>query len=125
RFGIEQSDAVTAVSEYLKQRTIEEFKVQRTISVVSNFVNCDTYTRSSDMKLRERFAKADEGILIHISNFRPIKRVEDVINIFAQVRKRHRAKLLMVGDGPERPKAEWLASMRDVADDVLFLGKQN
>jgi len=125
RFGIEQSDAVTAVSEYLKQRTIEEFKVQRPISVVPNFVNCDIYTRSSDMRLRERFAATNEGILIHISNFRPIKRVEDVINIFAEVRKRGPAKLLMVGDGPERPKAEWLASTHDVTNDVLFLGKQN
>src|SRR5436190_2180537 len=68
RFGIEQSDAVTAVSEYLKRRTIDEFKIERPISVVPNFVNCDIYSRSSDMRQRERFAQPDEGILIHISN---------------------------------------------------------
>jgi L-malate glycosyltransferase len=125
RFGIEQSDAVTAVSEYLKRRTIEEFQVQRDVSVVPNFVDCDIYGRSTDANLRRKFAAPDEGILIHISNFRPLKRVEDVIEIFSLVRKKKKAKLLMVGDGPERPKAEWLANTHGIAADVLFLGKQN
>jgi len=123
RFGIEQSDAVTAVSEYLKQRTIQEFQVQRHIHVVPNFVDCNVYRRSSDWSLRRRFAQDDEGILTHISNFRPVKRVEDVVGIFALVRKRRKARLLMVGDGPDRPKAEWLANTHGVAQDVLFLGK--
>jgi N-acetyl-alpha-D-glucosaminyl L-malate synthase BshA len=125
RFGIEQSDAVTAVSQYLKQRTVDEFQIRRPISVVPNFVNCDVYSRSTDPRQRERYASSDEGILIHISNFRPVKRLDDVIAIFSQVRSRCRAKLLMVGDGPERPKAEWLAATHGVGDDVLFLGKQN
>ena len=125
RFGIEQSDAVTAVSEYLKQRTIQEFQVRRQIHVVPNFVDCNVYSRSSDWTLRRRFAQDDEGILTHISNFRPVKRVEDVIGIFALVRKHRRARLLMVGDGPERPKAEWLANTHGVAQDVLFVGKRN
>jgi N-acetyl-alpha-D-glucosaminyl L-malate synthase BshA len=125
RFGIEQSDAVTAVSEYLRRRTIEEFQVQRPVTVVPNFVDCDVYDRATDKGLRRKFANDDEGILIHISNFRPVKRVEDVIAIFAEVRKKQKARLLMVGDGPERPKAEWLANTHGIAKDVLFVGKQN
>ena len=125
RFGIEQSDAVTAVSQYLSQRTKDEFQIEREIDVVPNFVDCDVYDKATDRDLRARFANPDEGLLIHISNFRPIKRVEDVVEIFARVRKQRPAKLLMVGDGPERPKAEWLANTHQVAKDVLFLGKQN
>ncbi len=125
RFGIEKSDAVTAVSEYLKQRTVDEFNVTRPIDVIPNFVDCNTYVRGVDNAFRCRFAPPDERILIHISNFRPVKRVEDVIEIFSVVRKKRRAKLLMIGDGPERPKAEWLAETHGVLGDVLFLGKQN
>jgi N-acetyl-alpha-D-glucosaminyl L-malate synthase BshA len=125
RFGIEQSDAVTAVSQYLRRRTIEEFQIQRPITIVPNFVNCDVYRRSPDEALRAKYATPEEGILIHISNFRPVKRIEDVIAIFANVRKSTSCKLLMVGDGPERPKAEWLATTHGVAEDVFFLGKQN
>jgi N-acetyl-alpha-D-glucosaminyl L-malate synthase BshA len=125
RFGIEQSDAVTAVSEYLRRRTIEEFQIQRPVTVVPNFVDCDIYRRAADRSLRAKFANEDEGILIHISNFRPVKRVEDVIGIFARVRKGRKARLLMVGDGPDRPKAEWLAGTHGIAGDVLFVGKQS
>ena len=125
RFGIEKSDAVTAVSEYLKQRTIQEFQIQRKVEVVPNFVDCNVYGRAVDRSLRKKFAADDQGILIHISNFRPIKRVEDVIGIFALTVKQQKARLLMVGDGPERPKAEWLARQHGIADDVLFVGKQN
>jgi N-acetyl-alpha-D-glucosaminyl L-malate synthase BshA len=125
RFGIEQSDAVTAVSEYLKQRTIQEFQIRRPITVVPNFVDCNVYGRAADISLRRRFAADDEGILIHISNFRPVKRIEDVINIFAIVRQKRKARLLLVGDGPDRPKAEWLANTHGVSSDVLFVGKQN
>jgi N-acetyl-alpha-D-glucosaminyl L-malate synthase BshA len=125
RFGIEQSDAVTAVSDYLKRKTIEEFQIQRPINVVPNFVDCDLYGRSSDAKLRAKFAEPNEGIFIHISNFRPLKRVEDVVAIFARARRQCPAKLLMVGDGPERPKAELLAHTEGVFKDVVFLGKQS
>jgi len=125
RFGIEQSDAVTAVSEYLKLRTIQEFQIERTVHVVPNFVDCNVYGRASDTSFRKKFAADDEGLLIHISNFRPVKRVEDVIAIFSNVRQRQKVRLLMVGDGPERPKAEWLARTHGVADDVIFVGKQN
>jgi N-acetyl-alpha-D-glucosaminyl L-malate synthase BshA len=125
RFGIEKSDAVTAVSDYLKQRTIQEFQIERPIVVVPNFVDCNVYVPASDRSLRKKFAKDNQGILIHISNFRPGKRVEDVVGIFALVRKQRPARLLMVGDGPDRPKAEWLAHTHGIADDVLFVGKQN
>jgi N-acetyl-alpha-D-glucosaminyl L-malate synthase BshA len=125
RFGIEQSDAVTAVSQYLRERTVDEFQIRRPIAVVPNFVDCGVYARAADSRLRSRFAASDEPILIHISNFRPVKRVDDVIGIFASVRNICPAKLLMVGDGPDRPKAEWLADTRGIASDVVFLGKQN
>ena len=125
RFGIEQSDAVTAVSEYLKQRTVHEFQIEREIEVVPNFVDCNVYGRASDRVFRRKFAADDEGILIHISNFRPVKRVEDVLGVFALVRGHLKARLLMVGDGPDCPKAEWLACTHGVASDVIFVGKQN
>jgi L-malate glycosyltransferase len=125
RFGIEQSDAVTAVSQYLRQRTIEEFGIQRPISVIPNFVNCDVYSRATEGSLRRKYASDEESIFIHISNFRPVKRIEDVMAIFARVRRQSPAKLLLVGDGPERPKAEWLAETQGVSKDVFFLGKQS
>jgi len=125
RFGIENSDAVTAVSDYLKQRTIQDFQIEREILVVPNFVDCKVYGRASDRTLRRKFAGDDEPVLIHISNFRPIKRVQDVIGVFTRVRTHGKARLLMVGDGPERPKAEWLARTQGVADDVIFIGKHN
>jgi N-acetyl-alpha-D-glucosaminyl L-malate synthase BshA len=125
RFGIEQSDAVTAVSDYLKQRTVQEFQIERPIQVVPNFVDCNVYGPAKDRSFRRRYAADDESILIHISNFRPVKRVEDVIGIFALVRQQKKCRLLMVGDGPERPKAEWLANTHGVAEDVTFVGKQN
>jgi len=125
RFGIEKSDAVTAVSEYLRQRTVQEFQIERHVEVVPNFVDCDVYGRATDRTLRKKFASDEEGILIHISNFRPVKRVEDVLGIFARVRKQLKARLLMVGDGPERPKAEWLARTHGVSNGVIFVGKQS
>jgi N-acetyl-alpha-D-glucosaminyl L-malate synthase BshA len=125
RFGIEQSDAVTAVSEYLKERTVQEFQIERKIEVIPNFVDCNVYGPAVDRALRRKFAADDEGILIHISNFRPGKRVQDVVGIFARVRENRKARLLMVGDGPDRPKAEWLAHTHGIANDVLFVGKQN
>jgi N-acetyl-alpha-D-glucosaminyl L-malate synthase BshA len=125
RFAIEQSDGVTAVSEYLRKRTVEEFQVRRPIVVVPNFVDCSIYGQAQDKSLRGKYASVDEGVLIHISNFRPVKRVEDVIEIFSRVRKRRKARLLMVGDGPDRPKAEWLANTHSISSDVIFLGKQS
>jgi N-acetyl-alpha-D-glucosaminyl L-malate synthase BshA len=126
RFSIERSDGVTAISKYLRDRTILEFDVRNHIEVIYNFVNCDVYCR--DAKARERraqFAGKDERLLVHLSNFRPVKRIPDVIEIFDRVRKKVPSRLLMIGDGPERPKAEWLAARKGIQDRVIFLGKQD
>jgi N-acetyl-alpha-D-glucosaminyl L-malate synthase BshA len=125
RFGINESDAVTAVSEYLKERTVREFETTQEIEVIPNFVNCEVFKKSSDSKFRARFAAEDEGLVIHISNFRPVKRTGDVIEFFSRLRRKQKAKLLMVGDGPERPNAEWLAEVHGIEDDVAFLGKSS
>jgi N-acetyl-alpha-D-glucosaminyl L-malate synthase BshA len=125
RFSIEQSDGVTAISDYLKQKTIEEFEVKRSIEVIPNFVNCDVYKPVKNPELRREFARDDERILVHLSNFRPVKRVCDVIEIFERVEKKIPAKLLMIGDGPDRSKAEWLAMKKGIHERVHFLGKQD
>lgn len=124
RFGIEESDAVTAVSEYLRSRTVEEFGIDRPIEVIPNFVNCEVFRKSEDPEFRRQFAAPDEGLLIHISNFRPVKRASDVVEILSRVRKKAGAKLLMVGDGPDRPNAEWLAEVNGLSEHVHFLGKR-
>jgi L-malate glycosyltransferase len=126
RYSIAQSDGVTAISNYLRERTILEFGIERPIQVIWNFVNCDVYRRLPDWKERRReFAKDDERLLVHLSNFRPVKRVTDVIEIFDRVQKKIPAKLLLIGDGPDRSAAEWLTCDRKIHDKVLFLGKQD
>jgi L-malate glycosyltransferase len=125
RFSIEQSDGVTAISQYLKRETLQVFGVKHPIEVIPNFVNCDLYMRPKDETLRASWAPGGEPILMHLSNFRPVKRVTDVVEIFALVRQKMRAKLVMIGDGPDRGAAEWLARQRGIQRDVLFLGKQD
>ncbi|MBA3913126.1 MAG: N-acetyl-alpha-D-glucosaminyl L-malate synthase BshA [Acidobacteriales bacterium] len=126
RFSIEQSDGVTAVSNYLRERTLREFDVRNNIEVIFNFVNCDVYKRPENIsKQRAEFAPNGERILVHLSNFRPVKRVTDTIEIFERVCKQMPAKLLLIGDGPDRSRAEWLAVQKGIHDDVLFLGKQD
>lgn len=126
RFSIEESDGVTAISDYLRERTVREFDVGRPIEVIPNFVNCDLYRRDPQAaERRARFAKPDERVLVHLSNFRPVKRVLDVIEIFDRVQKQVPARLLMIGDGPERSGAEWLARSKGIQDRVIFMGKQN
>ncbi len=125
RFSIEQSDGVTAISHYLKKRTIEEFDIKRPIEVVPNFVNCDLYSRKDDPEQRAEWAPNGEPIVMHLSNFRPVKRVTDVVEIFALIREKMPAKLVLIGDGPDRGAAEWTARQRGIADDVIFLGKQD
>jgi len=126
RFGIEQSDGVTAISSYLRDRTHEAFGIDTEIEVVRNFVNCDVYERKPDLyaKQRSEFAAPYERILVHLSNFRPVKRVLDVIEIFARVFAKVPSRLLMIGDGPDRSAAEFLAVRLGVGDRVKFLGKQ-
>ncbi|HEV3220412.1 MAG TPA: N-acetyl-alpha-D-glucosaminyl L-malate synthase BshA [Candidatus Acidoferrales bacterium] len=125
RFSIEQSDGVTAISQYLKNRTVEEFGTRNPIEVIPNFVNCDFYHRNGDQAARALWAPDGEPILMHLSNFRPVKRVTDVVEIFAHVREKMPAKLVMIGDGPDRGAAEHLAKQNKLGHDVLFLGKQD
>jgi N-acetyl-alpha-D-glucosaminyl L-malate synthase BshA len=125
KFSIEQSDGVTSISEDLRRHTLEVFDVANEIRVIHNFVNCTTYAPDPERRGIERFAPAGERLLIHLSNFRPVKRVQDCIRVLAEVRKHTNARLLMVGDGPERGPAEHLAWQLGINRHVEFLGKQN
>ncbi len=128
KFAIENSDGVTAISSYLREETVREFGVERPIEVVPNFVNCDLYMPlpvSERAESRARFAPAEEPILLHLSNFRPVKRVKDVVEVFARVAAEVPAHLLMVGDGPERSNAEYRVHALGLQDRVHFLGKQD
>jgi N-acetyl-alpha-D-glucosaminyl L-malate synthase BshA len=127
RFGIDQSDGVTAISNYLRDQTVQQFKVKREIEVIPNFVNCDVYTPLSP-EIREagraQYAEPGEKILIHLSNFRPVKRAVDAVEVFARVVEHIPARLLLVGDGPDRSQAEWLARRKGIQERIHFLGKQ-
>jgi L-malate glycosyltransferase len=125
RFSIEQSDGVTAISQYLLNQTLKEFEIKRTIDVIPNFVNCDLYSPAADKGLRAQWAPNGEPILMHLSNFRPVKRVPDAVEIFALVRAKMPAKLVLIGDGPDRGAAEYLVRKNRLQKDVFFLGKQN
>ncbi len=125
KFSIEKSDGVTAVSKYLKQATCESFGICKEIEVIYNFVNCSLYKAEARPELRARFAAPEEKVLIHLSNFRPVKRTSDVVEIFMRVQKRQPAVLLMVGDGPERSSAEWLAHHYGIERMIHFLGKRD
>ena len=125
RFSIEQSDGVTAISQYLKDRTVSVFGAGKGIRVIPNFVNCERYCRDPNPAARAAWAAPQEKILVHLSNFRPVKRVLDVVRIAAQVRGQMPLKLLMIGDGPDRGPAEALARELGIAEEVLFLGKQS
>jgi N-acetyl-alpha-D-glucosaminyl L-malate synthase BshA len=129
RYSIQESDGVTAISSYLKEKTVESFDVTRDIEVVTNFVNCDVYAPIKDdaqrAEARLRLAAPDEAILMHLSNFRPVKRLVDVIKIFARVAREMPAQLILIGDGPDRSAAEWLAHDLGIQSRVHFLGKQD
>ncbi|MGA9812202.1 MAG: N-acetyl-alpha-D-glucosaminyl L-malate synthase BshA [Terriglobales bacterium] len=126
RFAIEQSDGVTAISQYLRERTLREFDIKNHIEVIYNFVNCDVYCRGENSpELKKEYAPQGERLLLHLSNFRPVKRVTDCIEIFDRIRKQIPSKLLMIGDGPDRSRAEWLAVQKGIHNDVIFLGKQD
>ena len=124
RFAIEQSDAITAISQYLKQRTLEVFRLDKPIHVIHNFVNCDLYRPDPTKPFAREWASPKENILMHISNFRPVKRAPDCIRILQLVRQRVPAHLVMIGDGPERSRAEALAAELQLTKHVTFLGKQ-
>ena len=124
-FCIQQSDGVTAVSESLKADTRRELGVDCEIRVIPNFLDCSVHRRIDVPDLRSRFANDDQKVVIHVSNFRPVKRVVEVVEVFARIRGEVCARLLMVGDGPDMGEAVQRARTLGVADDVLFLGEQD
>lgn len=125
QFSIARSDGVTAVSEWLREETVRHFDMDREdIRVIPNFVDLDVYRRDAYPCHRAKFSAPGEFIVGHVSNFRPVKRAEDAVRVFARIFPHVPARLLLVGDGPERPKAQQVAEVEGVADRVVFLGKQ-
>ena len=123
-FSINESDAITAVSHNLKEETYKWFKITKDIQVIFNFVDISRFNKKPIDAFRKVIAPNNEKIMVHASNFRSIKRVQDVVRIFAETRKQVPAKLLLVGDGPERPAVENLVKELNVHDDVRLVGKQ-
>jgi len=124
KFSIEKSDGVTAVSRFLKEKTITNYNIEKEIEIIPNFVDTDLYKPSKTLENRKLIAKPEEKVLIHVSNFRPVKRVQDVIKIFDLVSKKIPSKLILVGDGPDRSDCEKLCRELNICDKVKFLGKQ-
>lgn len=123
-FSINESDAITAVSDNLRKETYKSFGINKDIEVIHNFVDVNRFSKKPIDAFRRVIAPDGERILVHASNFRKVKRVQDVLKVFAEVRKNMGAKLLMVGDGPERPGMENLSKELGISEDVRFLGKQ-
>ncbi len=124
RFSILGSDGLTAVSEYLKEQTVEGFSVpEERVQVIPNFIDTDVWRPDRQPCHRAKFASEGESIVMHVSNFRSVKRAEDVVSVFSRIQERVPARLVMVGDGPDRPRASQLARELDIEDRVLFVGK--
>ncbi len=124
-FGINQSDAVNAVSRSLRDETYLRFSINKEIDVVYNFIDLDRFKRSEKTELRKSFVKNGERIVVHTSNFRKVKRIEDVIHTFQIVQREINSKLLLIGDGPERHGAEELCRQLGICGKIIFLGKQD
>lgn len=122
-FSINQSDGVTAVSADLRKDTYEHFKIHKEIEVIPNFIDLDRFKKQKKDHFKTAICPDGEKLVVHTSNFRKVKRVEDVVRIFNEVRKKIPAKLLLVGDGPERNSIELLCRKLDTCDHVRFLGK--
>ncbi len=122
QFGIRKSDGVTAVSQFLREATLREFCSECDIRVIPNFVDLKRMQRRFSPEIHRRFAPSGEKVLIHVSNFRPVKRVDDVIHVFARVRKEIPAVLVMVGDGVEQSNAQYLVEELGLTDAVFFVG---
>jgi N-acetyl-alpha-D-glucosaminyl L-malate synthase BshA len=125
RFGILRSDGVSAVSDFLKKMTVDEFEIDHAIDVIPNFVDLSLYEHRGSAHDRSAFAPNGEKILLHVSNFRPVKRVLDVVRILERVVREVPAVLLMVGEGPERASAQALARRLGIHDRVRFLGRHD
>lgn len=122
RFSIEKSDAVTAVSRWLRRQTIKQFHTKRPVEVVHNFVDPDKFKPGGDANLVKRLTPDGRPVMMHISNFRPVKRTLDLLEIFTYVRLKMDARLILVGDGPDRPKLETEARKMKHCRDIVFLG---
>ncbi len=123
-FSINESDAITAVSNNLREETYKSFQIEKDIEVIYNFVDIERFKRQDLPHFRQAIAPNGEKILLHVSNFRKVKRVPDVIKIFQRVREQVPSKLLLVGDGPDRPSIECMCRELGLCDDVRFIGKQ-
>lgn len=122
-FSINQSDGVTAVSSDLRKETFEHFKITRDIEVIPNFIDLEKFKKQKKDHFKKAICPNNESLIVHTSNFRKVKRVQDVIQIFANIHNEIPAKLLMIGDGPERNKVEKMCRDLNICDDVRFLGK--
>jgi N-acetyl-alpha-D-glucosaminyl L-malate synthase BshA len=124
RFSILQSDGISAVSSFLKDETVRDFSVPANrVEVIPNFVDTDVWRRDREPCHRSKLAPEGQKIVMHVSNFRGVKRVHDVVEVFAKIRRKVPARLVLVGDGPERPRALKQAADLGLRDDVLFLGR--
>lgn len=124
-FSINESDAITAVSNNLREETLKSFQIEKPIHVIPNFVDVQRFHQTDKEHFKQMLAPNGERILAHVSNFRKVKRIGDVMHIFEKVRKAMPSKLLMIGDGPERQPAEELCRTSEICNDIRFLGKQD
>lgn len=124
-FAINQSDGVTAVSDSLKRDTYANFKIDKEIEVIPNFIDLERFSKKAKDHFRKAVAPNGERLVVHTSNFRKVKRVQDVVHVFNRIRKEIPSKLLLIGDGPERHNIEQLCRELDLCDDIRFLGKQD
>ncbi|MCU0418197.1 MAG: N-acetyl-alpha-D-glucosaminyl L-malate synthase BshA [Cyclobacteriaceae bacterium] len=122
-FSINQSDGVTAVSRDLRQQTYDSFRITQEIEVIPNFIDLAKFKKQKKDHFKKAICPNGEMLVVHISNFRKVKRIGDVISVFANIHKEIPAKLLMIGDGPERTKAEKQCKELGICDDIRFLGK--
>jgi N-acetyl-alpha-D-glucosaminyl L-malate synthase BshA len=124
-FSINKSDIVTCVSKSLMEDTREFFGITREIKVIPNFIDIDKYDKKHNLCERNMIADGDEKIIVHVSNFRPLKRIKDVLEIFKKINEKINSKLIMVGDGPEKKKAKEFLRKHNLKNKVIFLGKTN
>ena len=122
-FSINQSDGVTAVSEHLRKETYASFQITNEIEVIPNFIDLEKFKKQRKEHFKKAICPNGEALIVHTSNFRRVKRVQDVINVFANLHNEIPSKLLMIGDGPDRTKGETMCRELDIVDDVRFLGK--
>ncbi len=125
KFSIEESDGVTAVSRFLKEKTLTNYNIQKDIEVIHNFIDVDLYKPIEDKSLRKHIGCDREKIIVHTSNFRQVKRVPDAIRVLQKVRQEIPSKLILIGDGPDRSECERLARELNLQKEVIFLGKQD